>query len=91
MKANKLFIYVALSLATLSLSSCHDWLTDGTPGVSHPEDYLTSGKALVELVNEIEGLFTKNQRRWLTMKCGHTSSKWASHCLFNHNNQFING
>ena len=51
MKANKLFIYVALSLATLSLSSCHDWLTDGTPGVSHPEDYLTSGKALVELVN----------------------------------------
>ena len=51
MKPNKFFIYVALSLGTLSLSSCHDWLTDSTPGVSQPEDYLSSGKALVELVN----------------------------------------
>ena len=51
MKTRKLFIYAALSLATVSLSSCHDWLTEDTPGVSHPEDYLTSGKAIVELVN----------------------------------------
>lgn len=57
MKANKLFIYAALSLAMVSLSSCHDWLTDDTPGVSHPEDYLSSGKAAIELTN---GTYTPN-------------------------------
>ena len=69
MKANKLFIYVAMSLATLSLSSCHDWLTDGTPGVSHPEDYLTSGKALVELDGAPFKYFAAHRDEWAKNTC----------------------
>ena len=44
-------------MATVSLTSCHDWLTDDTPGVSHPEDYISSGKAAIEVVN---GTYTPN-------------------------------
>ena len=44
-------------MTTVSLTSCQDWLTDDTPGVSHPEDYISSGKAAIEVVN---GTYTPN-------------------------------
>ena len=58
MKASKIFIYAAMSIATVSLTSCNDWLTDDAPGVSKLEDYLANGKAAIEITN---GVYTPCQ------------------------------
>lgn len=47
----KALIYSALALATLSLSSCNDWLTEETPGTTKVSEFFTSLSTAEAVVN----------------------------------------
>ena len=47
----KALTYSALALATLSLSSCNDWLTEETPGTTTVSEFFTSLSTVEAVVN----------------------------------------
>lgn len=47
----KALTYSALALATLSLSSCNDWLTEETPGTTKVSEFFTSLSTAEAVVN----------------------------------------
>lgn len=47
----KVLTYSALALATLSLSSCNDWLTEETPGTTKVSEFFTSLSTAEAVVN----------------------------------------
>lgn len=47
----KALTYSALALATLSLSSCNDWLTEETPGTTNVSEFFTSLSTAEAVVN----------------------------------------
>ncbi len=47
----KISAYAVLLAASLSLSSCNDWLTEETPGSNKIEDYFVSSATALEVVN----------------------------------------
>lgn len=51
MKPINILTYSALALATVSLSSCHDWLTEDTPGTTKVSEFFTSLSTAEAVVN----------------------------------------
>lgn len=47
----KRFLYIILTLASFTLSSCESWLLEPTPGVTKLEDYFSSGSAAIQSTN----------------------------------------
>ncbi len=43
--------YAMILAATVALTSCNDWLTEDTPGVTKRGDYITSAETATEVVN----------------------------------------
>ena len=43
--------YAMILAATVTLTSCNDWLTEDTPGVTKRGDYITSAETATEVVN----------------------------------------
>ena len=43
--------FAMILAATMALSSCNDWLTEDTPGVTKRGDYITSAETATEVVN----------------------------------------
>ena len=50
MKINRYFTYMAVALAAISMTSCHEWLTDETPGTSTRDEFFTTGETAKEVV-----------------------------------------
>lgn len=51
MKSIKYISLAAVALASLSLTSCNDWLTDDTPGTNTRDEYFTSISTAVNVTN----------------------------------------
>lgn len=59
--------YIFVIIAALSLTSCHDWLTEKAPGSTDENDFLTSEAAAVQLAN---GVYVPLAWEWNTCYYG---------------------
>ncbi|MBO4813930.1 MAG: RagB/SusD family nutrient uptake outer membrane protein [Muribaculaceae bacterium] len=51
MKTKQYIKYVAIAAIALSMTSCHDWLTEDTPGTNNRSEYFTSINTAENVVN----------------------------------------